>query len=637
MDDITACTRDCPDACSLAVSMDSRGRPSIMGNPDHPFTSGFVCSKIRDHVERLQNEQRILYPLLRRRDKWEPITWNTALDICAEKIQAYRDEPASILHIQGSGAKGVLKAATALFFSKLGASRTRGNLCDSAGILAYVYDFGSRKNHDIKDLLNAGSIVNWGKDLSRSSIHTAAIIKKARQNGTVIITVSPGGDDSESYSDIHIRVRPGNDRFLAAAVIRRFLDEDRIPHELLQHTKRWNTFDQLISSLNLESLLSACDVSLESLDRLFSYYAGNTPTATFIGAGMQRYFHGGETIRFINALVLISGNIGVRGGGSYYHQDTNHNLNLDWIKDREHKSSRSFRLPLIGEEILNAENPPVQMIWVNGLNVVNQAADSHNIIRAFEKTPFKVVVDAFMTDTAERADLILPSKLMLEQEDIIGSFLHEYVQYVKPVIEAPGEAKEDYAILIELGKRLEPAVHLPDVETCFKKALKSPYLDITFEDLRRQCSVAANRQEIPYKAGGFDHPDGNYRFPTNLHDEQTLSAKFPFRLLSLVRGDEIHSQILPEKQQDLPVVWIAPECEALNHVDTHKDIYLISKRSRLKVALKILPGLHPEAAVYRRGDWIKYGGGINQLIEATVTDMGTGAAFYEQYVRLENG
>lgn len=105
MADITVCTKDCPDACSLAVSMDSQGKLTILGNPDHPFTSGFVCPKIRDHMERLQSEHRILHPLLRKGNEWETITWNKALDICAEKIQSYRHEPTSILHIQGSGPK----------------------------------------------------------------------------------------------------------------------------------------------------------------------------------------------------------------------------------------------------------------------------------------------------------------------------------------------------------------------------------------------------------------------------------------------------------------------------------------------------------------------------------------------------
>ena len=637
MSDITACTRDCPDACSLTVSVDSRGELRLAGNPDHPFTEGFICPKIKDHVKRIKSKHRILKPLLRKSSGWEPVTWDTALDICAEKINGCRNEPKSILHIHGYGAKGVLKAATALFFSKLGASRTRGSLCDAAGIMAYVYDFGSRKNHNIKDMLNAGFIVNWGKDLSRSSIHTAAIIKEARRKGATVLSISPGGDDCEAYSDYHIRVRPGNDRFLAAALLRRFLDEDRIADELLQNTKRWNTFHQLIASQDLGALLSACDVSPESFEHLFSIYASKKPTATLIGAGLQRYAHGGETVRFINALVFITGNIGIFGGGSYYHVDTHHNLNLEWIKDKQRKSSRSFKLPLIGEEILNAKDPPIQMIWVNGINVVNQAPDSHTIIRAFEKTPFKVVVDAFMTDTAEKADLVLPAKLMLEQEDIIGSFLHEYVQYVKPVIEAPGEAKEDYIILKELGKRLESAIHLPDVDTCFRNALNTPYLDISLENLRRLFWVAGNRPDIPYKDGEFDHSNGKYRFPTHLHPQEIPTPDFPFRLLSLIRRDAIHSQIMPEALTGLPVVWVAPECKALEVIDRDQDIYLVSKKSRLKVALQILPGLHPEAVVYRRGDWIKYGGGINQLIEAKATDIGVGTAYYDEFVRLENG
>jgi len=130
---ITACTMDCPDACSLAVDQRSDGRIVLRGNPDSPFTSGFTCRKIKDHIKRLQHAERIDHPLLRVNGTWQRITWDTALDLCAGKIQALRSEPKSILHIKSEGAKGVLKAATALFFSILGSSRTKGSLCDAAG------------------------------------------------------------------------------------------------------------------------------------------------------------------------------------------------------------------------------------------------------------------------------------------------------------------------------------------------------------------------------------------------------------------------------------------------------------------------------------------------------------------------
>lgn len=96
------------------------------------------------------------------------------------------------------------------------------------------------------------------------------------------------------------------------------------------------------------------------------------------------------------------------------------------------------------------------MIWVNGFNVVNQAPDSGTIADAFDKVDFKVVVDAFMTDTAMRADLVLPCTLNLEQEDIIGSYLHNYVQYARPAVPPPEGCRDDFTIMTELGKRLDP-------------------------------------------------------------------------------------------------------------------------------------------------------------------------------------
>jgi len=84
------------------------------------------------------------------------------------------------------------------------------------------------------------------------------------------------------------------------------------------------------------------------------------------------------------------------------------------------------------------------------------------------------------------------------------------------------------------------------------------------------------------------------------------------------------------------MVWVAKENTMLQEIDLDLDVFIASPLGRLKAKLKTLPGLHPEAVVYRRDDWIKFGGGVNQLIEASLTDMGDCAPFYQQYVRLEN-
>ena len=633
---LTACTMDCPDACSIIVSRTADDKVKVKGNPDNPFTSGFVCAKLKDHVRRVQSPHRITHPQLKTRNGWQAISWNEALDMCAQKIQALRSRPTAILHIHNEGAKGVLKEATTLLFSQLGTSRVRGSLCDAAGYMACVHDFGSRENNDINDLMHASKIVNWGKDLSRSSVHTAALVKRARKNGARVLTVSPGGDGNHTYSDARIRIRPGTDRFLAAAVLRMLIENNLISEEATSHSRHPEKFLGLILKHTLEELLGACEVSNNDFQHIYETYVAEHPVATLISAGLQRYRYGGENVRFINALALLSGNIGRAGGGSYFQLHSYRNLNLKWKREGEKLPRRSFQFPLIGREILEAENPPIEMIWVNGANVINQAPDSQQIMKAFAKVDFKVVVDAFMNDTAQRADLVLPSTLILEQEDIIGSYLHEQVQYVCPVLQSPGEARDDYWILTEIARRLDPPVDLPSAEECLTAAMDSPYLNASLKDIRKCHCVRSNRPEIAYADFQFDHQDGKYRFPYLLHAEPEPLAEYPLRLLTLVRRKAIHSQMLPEDQKKLPVVWVAPDSFCLEKLNLEKPVELVSSLGRLKVSVQMMPDLHPNVVICRRGDWISRGGGINQLIEARLTDIGSGAAYYDQYVRLEN-
>ncbi len=632
----TACTMDCPDACSVIVRQTADGKVKAKGNPDNPFTSGFTCAKLKDHVRRVQSPHRVTRPQLKTRSGWQTIIWDEALKLCAARIQALRSRPTAILHIHNEGAKGVLKEATSLIFSRLGTSRVRGSLCDAAGFMAGVHDFGSRENNDINDLLNAACIVNWGKDLSRSSIHTAALVKKARKNGTRMVSISPGGDGNRSYSDLQIRIRPGSDRFLAAAVLHLLINNDAIDQNVLGHTRAPEKFLALMGARPINDLLEACNVSESDFQRVYECYAQKDPVATLIGTGVQRYRYGGENVRFINALALLSGNIGRAGGGSYFQLHSYRNLNLKWLRKREKLPRRSFQFPVIGREILEAENPPIEMLWVNGSNVINQAPDSQLMIKAFTGVDFKVVVDAFMTDTAQHADLVLPSTLIMEQEDIIGSYLHEQVHYVCPALAAPGESRNDYWILRQIGKRLDPAVKLPSAEDCMRASLDSPYLSTTLEALRECSCVRSNRPPVAYQDLRFAHQDGRYRFPYILHPEPQAPAEYPLRLLSLVRRKAIHSQILPEDQKQPPEVWVAPESFCLKELNPDKPVELVSPQGRLRVELQTMEGLHPEVVIYRRGDWISRGGGVNQLIAARLTDIGSGAAYYDQYVRLEN-
>jgi anaerobic selenocysteine-containing dehydrogenase len=631
---ITACSQDCPDTCSLVVETSPSGQVRINGNPNHPFTAGFCCAKLKSWHRRLGSRNRITVPLLRDADRWCEIAWDEALDICAARIQELRAEPLSILHLDSSGNMGLMFQTPQHFFNLVGASRASGGLCASAGIAACQADFGRVEHNEPGDLLNARVIVNWGRDIARTSVHLAALVKKARKKNTRVLTISPGGDGHEAWSDEFIRMRPAQDRFLAAAVCRMLIEDGHAIAGIDSVAANWPAFRKVVMAQPAREMAKACGVGLAEVERLAMVYGSGEPVATLIGWGLQRHVYGAENVRFINALALLAGQIGRSGGGSYYIAPSTRHLDLGWLSNPAPDQVNRFFKPTIGRDILAAD-PAVKMIWANGTNPVNQSPDSRLVTRAFRSVPFKVVVDAFMTDTAELADLILPCTLNLEQENLNPSYFHDFINYARPAFTPPASARSDHWILTEVGRRLNPPINLPPMEELMAASLPSA-AGVGLEGLRRTGYVQIKRPAVSFEGLRFAHPDGRYRFPEELHPDPPAPGSYPLRLLSLVRSEATHSQILPEDHINPPKVYLAADSPVWASLKNSLPVFMVSPLGRLEVQPVELPGLHADVVVYRRGDWLKLGGGVNQLITDVATDHGSGAAYYAQHVRLEN-
>ena len=631
---ITACTLDCPDACSLVFSR-GKDKARIRGNPDHPFTKGFCCPKGAALVRRALAEDRIVHPLLKQNGRFERVSWDEALDLCARRISELRTRPETLLHIHGHGYRGILAQASSHFFAALGACSTRGALCDDTGIEASILDFGSLNHNSPFQILNADRIVNWGKDLKASSIHTAALVREARDNGARVLTVSPGEDANASLSDHTVRIRPGTDRFLAVAVAKLLIDQGLLPH-VAARSSNFPTFRAVADSITLGQCLEACEVSEIDARTLARWYAAPGPLTAIIGWGVQRYVFGGENIRFINALSFVSGQVGRPGAGVFFNISSARNL-ASWGDLMPEPGNRKLlSLPRIGREMLDA-NPMISMAWVDGINVVNQAPDAATTARAFEAVPFTVVVDAFMNDTAMRADLILPCALPLEREEILGSCLHNYVNYSAKVMEPRGEARSDFEILADLGARLDPPLILPDAETCLARGLDSPYLSTTLEEIRAKGFARAEHPDVAFENMVFCHPDGKYRLPEAVHPEPRPDPGYPLMLLSFIEKRAMHSQIPESEQREIPVVLVSEACPCLEGLDLEAEVYLASPVGRIRVRVETSPTLHPEAVLIRRGRWMKKNGCANPVIAPLITDISGSAAYYSQTARLENG
>ena len=637
---ISACTLDCPDTCSVVIKTDGEGKVSIAGNPDHPFTRGVICAKGKRAFQRISSSSRITTPLIKKSGVFHQASWDAALDLVAGKLKDLYHEPASILHVRNYGYRGVFSEGSNYLFNMLGAASTRGSLCDDAGGAAFTADFGALEINSPMELFNSSHIVNWGKDFSRSSIHLAAIVKKARKNGCTITTISPGGDGNRPYSDHMIGIRPGTDRFLAASVIKALMEQELVSMEAMARAFNMDHFMGVMKNHSMESLLAACDCTRADLEWLLKIYgdASSGAVASIMGWGLQRYLFGGENIRYINALAFLSGQLGIPGGGTYYNIPSRRNINTGWAC-RPGKPCRSLLLPKIGRELLESD-PPVKFLFADGSNFVSQAPDSMTTQRAVEKIDFKVVVDAFMTDTAALADVVLPCALDHERDEIVGSCLHTYVNHSSAIFPPVGEARCDFEIMADLAARLN--LPFPTRENIMAESLNFHLIsgredhESKLKKLTGTGFLKTIHPEVAWKDLKFAHEDGLYRLPEKLTREMPSPRGFPLHLLSLVNRDFLHSQIPEERQQGLPRVWINSESPVMTRIDLTKPIFLSTSLGRMPVELLFSDDLHPLSLIIRRGGWIKHGRCVNPLVEPMISDMGETAAYYSQYARLEN-
>ncbi|WP_461208799.1 molybdopterin-dependent oxidoreductase [Desulfocurvus sp. DL9XJH121] len=637
---VSACTRNCGDCCSLVVERGEDGL-SFRGNPEHPFTRGFICAKTRAYPELLRHPARITTPLVREGSGYWPVTWDEALSLIARRLDRLRATPERILHVRGHGRRGVFCQAPNWFFARLGAATLSGSPCDESGIAASILDFGALDHNHPEDVLNAERIVNWGRDIPRTSVHLAALVRRARKQGTRVLTISPGGDGSGRYSDRHVRLRPGTDRFLAAALAEA-LARGAAP-EIRDAASNFPALAELLEDRDTDALLAACDVSRADFEEILSWYAQPGPTATILAWGMQRYVHGAANVRWVNAVAMLSGNVGRAGGGSYYNISSGRNL-ADWTAGAdEGRTRRTFPIHDLGRSLLEAD-PPVGLVWIEGGNPVTQLPAGDVLAEALARCPLVVAVEAFFTDTALRADLILPCALMGEREEALGSCLHDWVNWAAKVADPPGEARDDWELFTDLGRRLADPLVLPDREEVLARALDSPSLRTTPEELRARGFVRGQWPAVAFEGLNFAHADGRYRFIEELPAEPAPDPAYPLNLLTLVSDRSTQSQPVPGDLDSArdgepsgpPEAFVSPDCPGLAGLDRDAPVYVASPRGRVEVRLVLDGTLHPGAVLARRGGWMSRGQSLTPLVQPRETDLAGGTAYYSQGVRLEN-
>ena len=635
----TACTRDCPDACQILATVEDGKITRLKGDPAHPVTRGFLCYRTDHYLERQHySPERLTRPLIRRDGVLEPASWDEALDLVAQKLAWAKAQHGaeSIFHYQSGGSLGMVKLLNNRFFAHLGPTTgKRGDICSGAGDAAQLADMGREDAHDLEDLQSSRAIVLWGKNVSETGVHLIPHLKAARARGARIIQIDPVHNaQTLKLSDRHYAPAPGGDGFLALGVARVLLDEGWADPNAASWCDHFEEFLALAHRHTVAEWARLADLSAADVREIAELYGRAKPAALFVGWGLGRRLHGSATIRLLDALGALSGNLGVPGGGVSFYFTRRAGFDVSLARKPDHSEARTLLEPMLGEELLRAD-PPIRVAILDNGNPVSQLPDSKKVAAGLSSVDFLVVLDAFLTDTAELAHVVLPTTTMLEEHDVVGAYGHHYIQLSQPVVAPPEGVLSDLAIYQALAERLGFGEAMKGSAESWVERFLAPMAKhgVTRDALLKSTLRKPEAPRVLYEDRQFPTPSGRFQLITEFAEAPpALEVGYPLHLFSNSTYRNQSSQISAASQRETPSIPLHPDA-APGHEDGSLA-RLASPINAVTVRLHFDPKQRRDVVIYSKGRWGKHGG-PNSLIRAQVTDAGEGAAYYDQGVRIE--
>ena len=550
----TACPLDCPDSCTLQITVEKGRIVEIDGGHENPSTRGYICGKVRRFAERVYGEDRLLYPAVRKGTKGDGVftrvSWDEALDHIAERMMAIRDRSGAeaILPFCYGGSNGLLTQDTndAALWRGFGTSRLARTVCAAATGAANMGLYGKMPGVTYEDYVHARLIVLWGVNPSASGIHLIPFIKEARQAGAKLVVVDPRATALARQADLHIPVRPGTDVAVALALHKYLFDNGYAAEPFLaEHARGVDELRARAEAWPMARAAEVAELDLADLERFAELYASSSPAVVRCGWGLERNRNGGSAVAAVLALPAVAGKFGVRGGGFTMSNSTALGIKAaTWMNDTPEPNTRIVNMNKLGDALLDYTDPRVEMLFVYNCNPLATMPHQNRVLEGLRRSDlFTVVFDQVVTDTARFADVLLPATTFVENYDIAKGYGPISLQLVRPVIEPAGETRSNPTVFADLANRLGLGNAEEEIETLLKIAQRLPAGDWRRTDgawrrhsavqrpadsVRRRVSADARRERSTcfLRRSIARRPPGSTRSSPTLQRSSTRSRSF---------------------------------------------------------------------------------------------------------------
>jgi anaerobic selenocysteine-containing dehydrogenase len=630
----TTCTLDCPDACSLAVTVEvgDRGERRIVdidAAPGNPLTDGWICAKVKRHARRVYAPERVTTPLVRTGPKgsgeFRPATWDEAIALVAGRMRDTIDTvgPDGVVAFTYNSSAGVVERAslTEAFFAAVGATVAEHTICAHTMGAAWESVYGDMASADPGDVVHARLVVIWGANPTVSNTHFPPLVQRAVDAGARVVVIDPRRTAMAKRADLHLAVRPGTDTVLAHAIANLWRERGLLDHAFVAaHADGADEFLAEASSWTLDRAAEVTGLDAADIATLAEWWGTTRPSMLRIGWGQERNANGGASCRAILALPVLGGHFGVPGSGVIGSTGSGEvRAKRRWPRF-ERRERRSVPLHQVGEWMAPGSADPVRVLFVQGANPVVMCPDQQAVVRAFSRDDvFTVVHEQVLTDTTRYADVVLPATTAFEISDVATGYGTYSVQPVRPVIDRVGESRSNDEVGLALAR-------------AFGFDWEAAPLEVAVTDAGPRLVDVPCRQFVDTEpAGGratlVDPVQGVPR-------HVPVKATHPLILISPASSKLVNS-MFGEFQSPSPAVLLHPDDAATRGLVAGQQVRVRNDLASIVVPLEVHDDTRPGVAVMSKGVWLRHhadGLGVNALTPATGDALVNGACFNDTFV-----
>jgi anaerobic selenocysteine-containing dehydrogenase len=673
-----ACPHDCPDTCSMLVTVEDGRAVDLRGNPDHPPTQGTLCTKVARYLERTYSPARVLFPMKRVGRKGEGrfarITWDDALDTIAARFRDIANEHGAdaIVPYSYAGNMGLLQYGSMdrRFFHRLGAALLDRTICASAGKAGWLSVVGAAMGMDVERYVDSRLILIWGSNAIASNLHFWTRAQEAKRRGARLVAIDPYRSATAEKCHEHIALMPGTDAALAYGIVHVLVRDGLVDRDYVdRYTVGFEALAARAAEWTPSRVAATCRIDAAQVETLAHAYGTTKPAAIRVNYGMQRHAGGANAIRAVACLPALVGAWRDAAGGALLSSSGTYPVDWEALErpDLVRGTPRTINMSTIGDALTGAQ-PPVRAVFVYNSNPVAVAPESRKVVEGFAREDLFVVVhDLFRTDTADYADLLLPATSQLEHFDIHHSYGHLYLQANMPSIAPLGESLPNTEVFRRLARAMgfDEACFADSDEAMARQALGKPDprldgidLDRLLRDGFARLNVPANY--APFAQGGFPTRSGKCEFwsevlrakgedplpavilPRESPDTNpALAARYPLAMISPPSRNFLNSSFanLPAfvAEAGPPRLLIHPDDARPRRIAAGSTVRAFNDRGAFVAQADVTDRARPGVVVAPSIWWRKLAPGgenANAVTSQALTDLGRAATFYDCLVEV---